>query len=799
MKVDSCCRVEAAVSTEVAFDFKRGAGAQTIESIVAQLEELSQAFLCQAAVARRLAYCLYSAPMLAQMTTLVLLVAALGATRAAADDAESACLDHPVRLQVFTKGLGKPLARAEVIVDGRTYQTDSEGLVAFCWPALAPVPVAQIQRKGYESLSFKAGRTPSTDPIPVYLTPDFFSDQNVIDVIGRRANAVGVTAISGKEAADAAPVGDPVQVIKTLPGVARIGIRPDVAIRGSPPEDSRYFIDDIEVPFVFHRVGQISVLSDRLLSGLEFFPGGFGAEYGDATGGVVVLRTPDKPAAASLTDARLNLPAGAAAYHEQLIGDSGGVSASLRRSFLDSFLPAMVKDKTGLTLVPYSGDAHIVASYRGVATTSKVTLLGSYDGLKLAFPDAAASEDGFDIYNAFGVLAWELKATPAAGWLLDTTPQGYYLTNRSNIMDHRKDFATRSARLPINVSHRLSSRQRLRFGTEVERQESQFHFERGAQSIGLPWIEAVEPPEQTADVKVLQTASAAWIAMDSAMGALTVTPGLRVQSVTRVQQMAVDPRLAAKIALSERSGASVSVGQYSKAPQPLELSGALRAEALQFERAHHYVLGLEHRWSEAWESSIQTYYKRSFRLVEISRRGMLANGGSARVRGLEIFIRRAASERFFGWLSYTYSRAEDRNDQSQPYRPAAVDQTHIANLVMGGRLTTTWQAATAATYHTGDPFYRVRSAAYRPESDSFVPITTPDDRNARRLPAFFTSDANIMHDILFDTWTMQAKLGLTFLSARPQAYFAKYSYDYAETYYYVGPSTIPYIEMRAVL
>src|SRR5262249_18520926 len=73
--------------------------------------------------------------------------------------------------------------------------------------------------------------------------------------------------------------GDALKVIQNLPGVARAPFGAGALIvRGQSPRDSKTFLDGIEIPFLFHFGGLISVYPSDMLKRIDFYPGGFSAE-----------------------------------------------------------------------------------------------------------------------------------------------------------------------------------------------------------------------------------------------------------------------------------------------------------------------------------------------------------------------------------------------------------------------------------------------------------------------------------------------------------------------------------------
>ena len=63
-----------------------------------------------------------------------------------------------------------------------------------------------------------------------------------------------------------------------------------VVIRGSGNYDTRFFLDGIDIPLLFHYGGLKSTYSSLALGSVDMYPGGFGTAYGNAIGGVVELK-----------------------------------------------------------------------------------------------------------------------------------------------------------------------------------------------------------------------------------------------------------------------------------------------------------------------------------------------------------------------------------------------------------------------------------------------------------------------------------------------------------------------------
>src|SRR5258705_7114515 len=68
--------------------------------------------------------------------------------------------------------------------------------------------------------------------------------------------------------------GDAIKTVQALPGVARpAGDDPGmIAVRGSGRDDTRYYLDGIDIPLLFHFRGLRSAYPTAALAGIELYP-----------------------------------------------------------------------------------------------------------------------------------------------------------------------------------------------------------------------------------------------------------------------------------------------------------------------------------------------------------------------------------------------------------------------------------------------------------------------------------------------------------------------------------------------
>ncbi len=239
------------------------------------------------------------------------------------------------------------MKRAEIQIGNDVQYTGPDGRLVVEIPGdSAKISVSRI-RFASQIIDWSFKRDGSK--LVVYLAPGTPLD-NEVYIRGVKRPTVSKKSVSKQEAVRVAPNADPVQVTRLLPGVQSGAFRPEIVVRGSAPGDSLYLVDQFKIQSLFHTIAGISVIPEQMIDDVEFSAGGFGAEYGEATGGVVSLATrsdiPERPK----TEIRVNLPLYSSIYHERPLSDDSALFSSYRRSYLEAILPLVLKGENAPTI-----------------------------------------------------------------------------------------------------------------------------------------------------------------------------------------------------------------------------------------------------------------------------------------------------------------------------------------------------------------------------------------------------------------------------------------------------------------
>ena len=157
--------------------------------------------------------------------------------------------------------------------------------------------------------------------------------------------------------------------------------------------------------------------------------------------------------------------------------------------------------------------------------------------------------------------------------------------------------------------------------------------------------------------------------------------------------------------------------------------------------------------------------------------------------------------RFFGWVAYSLSRSKrDKPNSGSTLQEEgnAYDQPH--NLVAVGtlELPEVWNGFSTGfrvRYTTGNPYERVSGAVYDADGDRYHALTT--GRYDARMPDFFQLDLRVDKKWTHKLWTLSTYLEVQNVTARKNAEFAAYNFDYSKQGWVTGVGFFPAFGVRA--
>lgn len=601
--------------------------------------------------------------------------------------------------------------------------------------------------------------------------------------------------------------GDALSALKNLPGIAAAPAFDgggDLAVRGTAGEDSLYLVDGVPIPLSMHFDNLQSVIPSEMIERIDFLPGGFGVEYGRATGGIVSIVT------------RHNAPQRWSGFAEMsFINASGlvrgpiskehGVSflAGFRRSIIDALLPAVLPDDSSLDFQTppryYDAQARIdwVPSHEHRLS---LTFLGSDDrtGFSLAEenphdPEVTGTLRGRDAFGR-AFVRWQydggavkndatlsLGASVRERYLNDThfyrvEPRIVYARNQLTWKAHRK--------------------MSVRAGGDVG-------VARGgvAAKVPLPITEGgvdssfTADPHIDADIPVDDEHMAAWSAIDlQATKPLMISAGVRVDRYNRNPGTRLHPRVSATYQLAPALAVRAAAGTYSRAPA---LAESMRTD-LEPEHARHLVGGVDVTPLQGVRVSLTGFHTKLSKLVALDTELMddplqsYRNQGKGRVIGAEAMVRLRRAD-LFGWLAYTVSRSTRVDGPGRAERLFDYDQTHNLTAVGSYRLGK-WRLGGRFRLASGLPYTPVTGSVYLADHDIYRPMY--GEHNSERMSVSHQIDLRVDRRFRVASIALDAYLDVSNVYANAQELGYEYNFDYSKREVFTDVPFLPSLGLR---
>lgn len=579
---------------------------------------------------------------------------------------------------------------------------------------------------------------------------------------GRTSSAAEIAKMPGTN-------GDALKSVQNFPGIARssFGIG-RLSIRGAAPGDSAIYLADHEIPVLFHFGGITSVFNADLLQDIELHAGNFDARFGDAIGGVVDVtpRRGRRDGFHGYIDADI-FDAGALA--EGPVG-KGSIAASVRRSYIDAILPAVLPEDSGIgiAVAPRYWDYQLLFDHPLGGGDFTARVFGSDDQSRLVLEGENDADPQSDARTAIGTETWFHRADLAYRkqwdrWSFMVTPSYRRDSNRfaffgqydSAIVNDR--FSNRA-----EATVALGERSSLRFGTEFV-----FDWEQAEITAPPVGVESTSSrggrgPAGGRATETLTTRNHRFIARPAVYTtakwgiteAFSLHPGFRLTYHANTSDaVTFEPRLRAVVEATPTTTVTAAVGIHDQQPTRPENDPVFGNPKLEPERSLHSSIGVEQRFGTGWSVGVTGFHKHLWNLASASPdvvddgRGGLRpvrfdNAGVGRVFGGELLLRKDLTRNLYGWVAYTISKSEIRQRPDAEFLPFDFDQTHILTILASYRLPRGWQVGSRFRVVSGEPITaRVHGVTQLYDGEQF-PLEGPWNAGGRQR-AFHQLDVRV--------------------------------------------------------
>jgi outer membrane receptor protein involved in Fe transport len=515
------------------------------------------------------------------------------------------------------------------------------------------------------------------------------------------------------------------RAVQRLPGTTTNGFSSIGSVRGGEPNETAIVLDGLRLYEPFHLknfLSPVSLLDSRLIDSIEFYSGGFPVEYGDRMSAIIDATTVH-PMEQRYYEIGINLFHASGLAAAQFADGRGHALLSGRRSNVGD-LAHLSENDFG---EPQYSDGFGRVDYEfSDATRGALEALVSSDTIvaRQQSGQQRARAKYRNIY-AWATLDHDWQSGAASRLIVSYTD----LENRrTGDLDEPgvRTAHVRDERLFHIIGLRLENTLEAvglqqRFGAEVRRlwgdydYSNEVHAEPGFPFPGSPGFDSARSTEPSPEG---YESSAYWDAHTQLGERWTVQGGVRIDTQTydgSDDGEQYSPRVSVLYTLSPQTHLRASLGRFVQFQGINELQVEDGVDTFYgAQHAHHAILGFDHSFDDGLDLRVEAFRKdyrhinprfenifdplvllpeAEFDRVRIAPQSALATG-------VELMLQLRPRGSWSGWLSYSWSRVEDRVDGDDV--PRSWDQRHAVNLgIVWAK--GPWSATLTDSFHTGWP------------------------------------------------------------------------------------------------
>jgi len=587
---------------------------------------------------------------------------------------------------------------------------------------------------------------------------------------------------------------DVAQYLQILPGVVFTGGQGgQLYVRGGSPIQNKVLLDGMTIYSPFHSIGLFSVFETDIIKNIDVYTGGFNAEYGGRISSIVDIsyRDGNKKSfsgkiSASPFMSKVILEGPIKKQKDQ--GGSISYIINAKNSYLDRTSKALYNyiDTTGL---PYSfQDYYGKLSFNG-ENGGKLSLFGFSHNDLVNFQGTSTFK-----WNSYG-FGSKFVLVPAGTSIL--------INGNFAFSNYDASFLEANEQQP-----RTSGINNFNLGLDftyfINEGEIKYGFEVLGLSTKLSFFNAqgliIGQDQNT-------TTLAGFVKVKKIVKKWVLEPSLRFQYYASLGTFSPEPRIGAKLNISDKTRLKLAGGVYSQnlisTKSDRDIVNLFRGylsgpeQTLKningndvnnnIQKALHAIVGIEYDITDHFDVNVETYIKDFTRLINLNRNKLLDTDPDFAIEtgmayGFD-FLLKYEFKRIFLWTTYTLSWV-NRNNGDQIYHPP-FDRRHNINVVAsyGFGKKSHWEASLKFNLGSGFPFtlttgnYEKLSFANGISTNILTQNgqlgTICDSKiNAGRLPFYHRLDAAIKRIFYFKKHQeLEANISLTNVYNRKNIFY----------------------------
>jgi TonB family protein len=521
--------------------------------------------------------------------------------------------------------------------------------------------------------------------------------------------------------------GDPIRAVDGMAGVSPLvsGL-PLFYLRGAPPGNIGYYVDEVRLPFLFHAFLGPSVVNPELIERVNLYSSWYPSRFGGFAGGLVEteLRAPRYERTVNLG---LGLWEAGAFVESPFASDRGNLFIGGRYAF------------TGLLLSAVTPNTIEYWNYQALAEYDltpddkvRVFVLGAFD----YFEDPEANFLGTEFHRL------DLRLDHQSS--RDTLVYGGVTVGVDRTRFSQARVVDRMVAARLRLNHQADEELLLRSGVDASFDTFDLSIDPSQRPDNYLDIQELFPARE--DMVFGGFTDAVWHPSDD----VTVVPGVRANVFRSGSDtsVGVDPQVSARLRLQPKVAAVHTLGLTHQPPNYVPTIPGVRVAGLEggLQQSLHASSGVELELPDDWRGTVIAFDNIFLDLTDpysltqdfalnpaTTKRRLLGN-----TYGLEVEFRRPLTRRFGAIVTYTLSRSTRSFDNVETL--SGSDRTHVLNLAGMYTLGKNWRIGARGVLYSGIPGkQRTEERFPHPRTDPFLRVDLRLERRFRLGPRSYWS------------------------------------------------------------
>lgn len=590
------------------------------------------------------------------------------------------------------------------------------------------------------------------------------------------------------------------RVVQSLPGVSFVNDgRNDLIVRGGSPSENLFLIDNAPAQNINHFAtqgatgGPVSIINLDFVKEVNFLTGGFSARYGDRLSSVLELKL--REGNRTRLSGNINISAtGFGAVLEGPIGANkkGSFLFSARRSYLD-----LVFNAAGFGFVPEYNSFQFKGVYDFSQSVSlTINSFGNIDKVRFNNDTEENRQNNERILknNQWGYFnSFELRtifsSRSYALFTLSRNYRNYDFSGRDQ--DFNEVFKNKSkeseTELKTELFYLLSPQTQftigvgtkfVNFNNEIFSLPDTLLFV-NPNPIIIPGIDFIQSNTANKSFGFLNFTNRFF-------DKLTLNTGLRLDYFDFInEKFYISPRISASYLLFKDFYLNGSYGIFYQSPSYIWLVSNPQNRDLKNIKAEHYIAGVEYFPQNDIKLTLEVYYKNysNYPVSAIRPYFVLLNTGgdfenrsnfglepliSAGIgysRGIELFIQKSLTDRFYGNVSISLFEVKYKSLDGIE-RNGDYDNRYLIILNGGYLLVKGWEISSKFRLIGGRPYTPINPNNGTREITLY---------NSERLPTYYSLDVRVDKRWNFKSWSLVTYIDIQNITGRKN--ITRYEWD----------------------